>query len=247
MYTIIQVYKGVIIIYEPTENHLSRISAKDIVYEQVKEKIITCELEPGSLIVKGKLGEELEISRTPLREALQRLEVEELVVRNSNGTFSVSPISVKEVKELFIMRSKLEGILICDAIDNLTDDDIEYLSYLTKMVKMTSRMENYTNTENFGGKFHNAIYTISQNSTVVKIIYQLNDRINRYRRLAHNYLEDIKTSSDEHEFILEHMIKRDKESAVYEIEQHIIGAMKLAVTSVDKYVSVTSSGQDIKN
>lgn len=220
------------------ENNLIRVNAKDIAYEQIKEKIINCEISPGQPIIKGELGKELEVSRTPLREALQRLEVEELVIRNSNGTFSVAPISVKEVKELFIMRSKLEAILVSDAIDNLTEQDIEQLSYLTNMVKLTSRLQNYTDTENFGGKFHLAIYSISQNNTVANIISQLNDRINRYRKLAHNFHVGIKDSSDEHEIILEHMINKDKMNAEKEIEGHIIGAMNVAVKAVEKYESV---------
>lgn len=230
-----------ILIFKVTDESLSRISAKDIAYEKIKEQIIKCTLAPGQQIINGKLGDELEISRTPLREALQRLEVEELVVRNSNGTFSVASISVKEVKELFIMRSKLEGILIRDAIDNLLDEHIEYLSYLTKMVKMTSRLENYIDTENFGGKFHQAIYSISENTTVVNIILQLNDRINRYRRLAHNHYVEIKTSSEEHEVILSHMINGDKDKAEKEIETHILGAMDVATKAIEKYQ------QEIKN
>ncbi|QMT16752.1 GntR family transcriptional regulator [Planococcus maritimus] len=221
--------------FEVMEHNLGRISAKDIAYEQIKEKILKCTLAPGQAIVNEKLGKELEISRTPLREALQRLEVEELVVRNSNGTFSVASISIKEVRELFIMRSKLEGILIRDAIDNLTEKSVEHLSYLTKMVQLTSRMEKYADTEDYGGKFHNAIYTISNNTTVVKIIFQLNDRINRYRHLAHQHLVEIKTSSDEHEVILDCMLKRDKDRAEKEIEKHIIEAMKVAVKAVEQY------------
>lgn len=230
-----------ILIFKVTDESLSRISAKDIAYEKIKEQIIKCTLAPDQQIVKGQLGEELGISRTPLREALQRLEGEELVVKNSNGTFSVAPISVKEVKELFIMRSKLEGILIRDAIENLQNDHIEYLSYLTKMVKMTSRLENYTDTENFGGKFHQAIYSISENTTVVNIILQLNDRINRYRRLAHNHYVEIKTSSEEHEIILSYMVKGDKEKAEKEIEKHILGAMDVATKAIERYED------DIKN
>lgn len=224
--------------FETMEGNLGRISAKDIVYEQIKEKILKCILEPGQAIVNEKLGKELEISRTPLREALQRLEVEELVVRNSNGTFSVAPISIKEVKELFVMRSKLEGILVRDAIDNLTDESIEYLSYLTKMVQLTSRLENQMETASFGSKFHNAIYTISNNTTVVKIIFQLNDRINRYKHLAHQHLVEIKTSSDEHIEILDCMVKRDKDRAEREIEKHIIEAMRVAVKAVEEYENV---------
>ncbi|MDN7245183.1 GntR family transcriptional regulator [Planococcus shenhongbingii] len=234
------------IIFKTMENSLSRISAKDIVYEQIKEKIINCLLEPGQAIVNGELGKELGISRTPLREALQRLEGEGLVVRNSNGTFSVAPISIKEVKELFVIRSKLEAILIGDAIDNLTEEHIEHLSYLTEMVKLTSKIENYADTENFGGKFHSAIYSISENTTVVNIIFQLNDRINRYRHLAHEHGVDIETSSAEHEFILNFMIKRDKVNAELAIENHIIGAMEVVVKAVEKYESANKLESKIK-
>ncbi len=239
-------FKGVTVLFETTESNLGRISAKDIAYEQIKEKILKCVLEPGQAIVNEKLGKELEISRTPLREALQRLEVEELVVRNSNGTFSVTPISIKEVKELFIMRSKLEGILIRDAIDNLTEESIEYLSYLTKMVQLTSRLENYKDTEDFGGKFHNAIYTISNNTTVVKIIFQLNDRLTRYRHLAHQHLLEIKTSSDEHEVILDAMVNRNKDRAELEIEKHIIEAMRVAVKAVEQYENANKAASEGK-
>lgn len=222
-----------------TEINMSRISAKDIAYEKIKEKIIKYLLKPEQPIVNKELENELEISRTPLREALQRLEVEKLIVRNSNGIFSVSSISIKECKELFVMRSKLEGILIRDAIDNLKEEHIEYLSYLTKMVKLNSRLEN-ADTENFGGKFHSTIYSISDNTTVVNTILQLNDRINRYRHLAHKHFVDIKTSSDEHEVILDYMIKRDKVNAELEIEKHIINAMKVAIEALENYENVNN-------
>lgn len=224
-------------------DNLSRISAKDIAYEQVKEKIIKCSLEPGVPIVKEKLGKELEVSRTPLREALQKLEIEELVIRNSNGTFSVAPISIKEAKELFIMRSKLEAILVGDAIDNLTEEDIEYLTYLSEMLKTTSKLGNYMNTENFGGKFHEAIYSISRNTTVVKIIYQLNDRINRYRHLAHKHVIGIKGSSNEHEIILNYIKNKDKVNAELEIENHVLSAMKITIQAVEKNESGVNLSQ----
>ncbi|MFD1040583.1 GntR family transcriptional regulator [Virgibacillus byunsanensis] len=219
------------------KKYISRISSKDIAYEQLKERIIKCIFDPGQPIVEDELAKELEISRTPLREALLRLELEGLVVRNSNGRIKVAPISIKELKELFIMRSKLEGIVIVDAIDNITEEDVKYLSYLAKMVKLTSRLRNHEDIDNFGAQFHNFIYNISGNKTAVKILFQLNDHINRYRRLAHKHIIDTKKASDEHEIILEYIINKDKVNAESKIVNHIIGSMNQAVKAVEKYES----------
>ncbi|NRG43991.1 GntR family transcriptional regulator [Bacillus sp. CRN 9] len=97
---------------------VSRVSAKDIVYTKLKKGIISCEFKPGQAIIEDDLASELEVSRTPLREALQRLEIEELVIRQQNGRLKVAPVSVKEVKELFLVRSMLEGIVVLEAIEN---------------------------------------------------------------------------------------------------------------------------------
>ena len=229
------------------KKNISRISTKDIAYEQLKERIIKCFFEPGQPIVEEELAKELEISRTPLREAIQRLELEGLVVRNSNGRIRVAPVSIKELKELFIMRSKLEGIAIVDAIDNITEEDIKCLSYLAKMVKLTSQMQNQDDTNNFGTQFHSFIYNISRNQTVEKVLFQLNDHINRYRRLAIKHIIDTKKASDEHEIILEYMISGDKENAESTIENHILSSMNQAVKAVEKYESLITEQANLKD
>ena len=157
-----------------TINGLTRISTKDIAYEQVKERIIKLELKPDSTINRVNLEKELGVSRTPMREALQKLEGEGLVAQQANGTFKVSSISKKEVKELFKIRSKLEGILIEEAIDHLDQESINHLTYLTDMIKVTSKLESRDETENYGSRFHEEIYRLSGNEIVLVLLDQLN-------------------------------------------------------------------------
>lgn len=210
-----------------------RVSAKDFAYTEVKQRIINCKFNPGKQIVEEELSNELEISRTPLREALQRLELEELVVRQPNGRLKVAPVSVKEVKELFLVRSMLEGIVVSEAIDNISDQDIKNLSYLVRMVKETSGEGNHEDVSNFGTQFHTYLYNLSQNKTVVKILFQLNDHITRYRRLAH--FIDTKKTSDEHEVILDFIVKKDKKNAETTMKNHVLDSMNQAVLAVMQY------------
>ncbi|MGE7919023.1 GntR family transcriptional regulator [Viridibacillus sp. NPDC093762] len=214
-----------------------RVSAKDIAYKQLREKIIKCILEPGQPIVEDELAKELEISRTPLRESLQRLELEGLVSRSINGRMNVAPISIQEVKEIFIIRSNLEGIVIEDAIDNITKKEIEHLTNLVKILKLIVDLEDYETIDNYGRQFHEYIYKVSRNKIAVKFLSELNSLINRYRRLAHKRIIDTKKSVDEHEIILNYIIKKDKVNAVEEVKKHILGSMNQAIKAVENYKS----------
>ncbi|MCC3359172.1 GntR family transcriptional regulator [Bacillus sp. REN16] len=217
------------------EKGTGRVSTKDVAYEELRKRIIKCTLEPGQPIVEDELAKELGISRTPLRESLQRLEIEGLVIRNVNGRSNVAPVSIQEVKEIFIIRSNLEGIVIEDAIDNITEEEIEHLTYLVEILKISANLENYETIDNLGGQFHEYIYQVSRNKTAVKFLSQLNSLINRYRRLAHRHIIDTKKSVDEHRYILDYIIKKDKVNAVAEIKKHILGSMNQAIKTVESY------------
>src|SRR5699024_4894620 len=114
-----------------------RLTAKEFAYTEIKKQIIEGKLEPDIAIIEETLATNLEISRTPLREALQRLEQEDLVIRQNNGRLKVAPLSIQEVKELFEVRAKLESIMVMQATENMTDKDANKLTMIVNMIKET--------------------------------------------------------------------------------------------------------------
>src|SRR5699024_6379970 len=144
---------------------MRKVSARDFAYAEIKEQIIKGILEPDSSIVEDHLATDLEISRTPLREALHRLEVEELVVRQNNGRLKVAPISKKEVEEICTVRSKLEGIVVMQATENATEEDLFHLTNITRMIKESLKEGHRENVLVYGSEFHSYIYERSEEHT----------------------------------------------------------------------------------
>ncbi|MDY0410390.1 GntR family transcriptional regulator [Virgibacillus soli] len=217
-----------------------RVSTKDYAYLEIKNRIMKGELIPDESIVEERLSTELVISRTPLREALQRLEYEELVVRQHNGRLKVAPISIQEVKELFEVRKQLESIVVAQATDKITELDKRRLRNLVQVIKKsddTDEEDILADILYYGGKFHTYIYELSANKTVNKILLQLNDRIFRYRRLIpFENKERLTQSAAEHKHILDLMEKGDKAGAVEAMVVHIENSLECAVNAIKRYM-----------
>lgn len=216
-----------------------RVSTKDIAYIEVKKRIIEGRLRPGEPIVEETISNELGISRTPLREALQRLEFETLVVRQVNGRLRVAPVSVKEVNEIFHVRSRLEGIAVAEATKNATEEDFQKLSNIILMIKETQGDRAVNDILYYGGQFHTYIYEMSKNKTVSNLLYQLNDHIHRYRHLIPvTNLGKILKTGEEHQHILDFMAKGDKEGAESAMVGHILSSLDQVIESVKAYENI---------
>ncbi len=217
-----------------TYGSMQKVSARDFAYIEIKEQIIKGKLEPDTPIVEDHLATNLEISRTPLREALHRLEVEELVVRQNNGRLKVAPISKKEVEEIFTIRSKLEGIVVIQATENATEEDLFHLSTITRMIKESLKEGLQENILYYGSEFHSYIYELSNNKTAVGILSQLNDHIHRYRQLIPSRNEErLKDSYEEHQEILNHIAARNPEAAKIAAQTHIEHSLEAVKVSIE--------------
>lgn len=213
----------------------NRLSAKDLAYYEIKERIIKNELTPDVSLIEESLSNELSISRTPLREALQKLEHEGLVIRQTNGRLKVSPISIKELKEIFIVRNKLEEIAVEEAIKNTTEQDIINLSTIVLLIKDNASNNRFEEVLYYGEQFHSYIYELSGNKTIQKILQLLNDRILRYKRLVLLPSKSYKKNSkEEHALILDCIERRDVEGAKNLMREHIKKSIEIAISNIEK-------------
>lgn len=215
-------------------NRKSRMVTKDFAYLEIKKKIINGELKPDEDIVEENLAVELGVSRTPLREALHRLEYEELVVRKTNGRLKVASISVKEAEGIFVVRSLLEGVVAGDSARNASKKDIDHLKDIVKMIEKAIDEERNEDLIYYGTQFHSYLYSISGNQTVIKILNILNGHISRYRRLGliQNRLVD---NEEDHGRILKYICNGDADGAEMAMRNHIQASMKTAIEKIKKY------------
>ena len=197
-------------------------------YNIIKEKIVSCKLEPGSPVSEKDLMDEIGVSRTPVREALGLLESEKLVkVYPKRGVF-VTDISEKEILDIYTMRICLESTAVKLAVPFLDDEkDIDRYLALYSAKDYSVSFEEHLDIDR---QFHLDIARASRNSYMYETIahmYDLNTRIRR-RFISHDR-ERMEQSRREHLKILKHLKQRDGERAGDAMRNHISVGMKGAL------------------
>lgn len=161
--------KGVLIINE------EELSYKKKFYEKIKENIITGKLCEGERLNERKLSNELGISRTPIREALQLLQKDGWVIIETYKGATVRNFDKKYVKDVLRLREVLEVLNIEDAISNVEREDISELDKIIE--QQVDCMINYDPKEfmNYDIIFHRKLYSLSKNEPCTKILNNISD------------------------------------------------------------------------
>lgn len=207
----------------------SRRLSKDNTYEALKQKIIDSELEPNQAVNEESLAALLGVSRTPLREAIQRLENEDFLIRQPNGRLRVASISVKEVEEVFLIRSMLEGYIARSAARNATDRDIQNLTTLMAQIRHSFQLGNKQDFVSYGFEFHDYLYQISQLTTFEKVLNQLRGHSLRYCRYVSIHGDWNTQADEEHHSILQMIVERNEEGAEQAMKDHILSSLSTAL------------------
>lgn len=212
----------------PRADLRTRRLSKDNAYYDLKQKIIYGELQPDQIVREENLASLLEISRTPLREAIQRLEIEEFLVRQPNGRLKVASISNKEVEEIFLARSMLEGYIARHAAKNVTDKDIYHLTSMLEKIRLGDSQEIVSH----GFEFHDYLCDMSDLKTFEKILNMLKDHAIRYCRIISMYGDWNTNSDEEHRHILQQIIARDEDGAELAMREHILSSLSIAINRI---------------
>lgn len=211
-----------------------RMLAKDNAYLGIKERIISGELAPDQVLTEDFLTTLLKISRTPLREAIQRLEFEEFIFRQPNGRFKVSPISKENAIEVYQMRSQIEGFVVRKATVNATSEDIKNLEAIIEKTRLSILNNDPESTVLFGNEFHGFLYKISDLHVPIKFLSMLNDHSLRYRLLISKSGVWYPNTVEEHQTVVEYMKQRNVEAAEMTIKLHIEKSLNSLLRKFDQ-------------
>lgn len=197
------------------------IPLRDIVFKTLREAIITGDLQPGERLMEIKLANELGVSRTPVREAIRKLELEGLVIMTARKGAEVAPINEKDLREVLEIRKSLESLACELACRNVKEADVRSLRQINREIEEAVEAEDIERITKKDVEFHEAINLITDNRRLIQMLHQLKEHIFRYRFEYIKEMKNKRTIVDEHNRIIDSIAARDQERASREIGLHI--------------------------
>lgn len=205
---------------------------RELVLEAIREAIISGALKPRERLMEIQLADELGVSRTPVREALRKLELEGFIVMVPRKGAYVADISMKDVADVFEIRIALEGLAAALAAERITDEELEEMErHLVVKAEAIGKndMEKLVEVDT---KFHEALYGASRNDRLIAIINNLREQIQRFRTSSLAMPGRMKQSLDEHRSIVEAIQSRDVALARQAAQEHIENAESIMIESM---------------
>jgi DNA-binding GntR family transcriptional regulator len=197
---------------------MSKKDLSSLAYEYIFDKIVTNEFPPGMPIVENDICNNLAISRTPVREALRRLEVEGLVYKIADrGTF-VREINYDDIIEIIEIRKIFEQYALRNCVKNAPDYEIENLEIMMMNLDNESDADAYYNTDR---TLHAIIMKYCQNRRMINYLDNLNAQIEKLRRVSASTPKRLNRSLTEHLEIIRAIKARDYSVAAAALENHM--------------------------
>ena len=195
----------------------------DYAYRQVRDRILSGELQPGAVIQQRELASQIGISTTPLREALRRLKSEGLVELDAHRDARISPLRAEEGRDLLELRKSLDPLAAGLAAQRRTNSDIQAIRAAHSVLEP---LPSHPAVEQLVAhrNFHAAIYRASHNDLLIDALEGLWDKADRYRRLAlqSDRGQDARDQkAREHQLLVDLIASGDSEAAANLMRTHI--------------------------
>lgn len=199
------------------------VSLADQVFEKLEGDIIAGVYPRGEILTELKLVEQLGVSRTPIREALRRLEQERLIAESGKGS-AVLGITVEDLIDIMEIRQRIEGLAVYHAVKNMTQEDLEQLRSISELQDFFFLKRDLEHLREMDDKFHNTIYVLSGRSVLRDTLQPLHRKTQRYRKQSISDDMRLEASISEHKAIFTAIEARDADKAAQLMTIHISNA-----------------------
>ena len=197
---------------------------REVVSETLRDAIVNGILQPGERLMEIQLAEELGVSRTPVREAIRKLELEGFVVMVPRRGTYVADLSLKDINEVFEIRTALDVLAAGLAVERITDEELEEMERLLVHIGEYIDSEDMDRIVEADGQFHDLLYIASRNDRLVGIINNLREQFTRFRSISIAYPGRLKNTWEEHRRLLEAIAQRDADQAMQIAREHMENA-----------------------
>lgn len=205
---------------------------RDVVYESLRSTIISGKIPVGERIIEKEYADKLKISRTPIREALKRLQSEELVEYIPKYGVVVKNVSKDDALEVYKIREALEILVINNTIDNITEDEICQIKNLLDLTEMKNSEGDLAEVQCLFKEFNTCIYKASKMNRLPLMISQLNDYLHHFRNISILDETRRKNAIYEHRKILEAIVNKDRTTAEKLIKKHLKDSLSVVLKEI---------------
>jgi DNA-binding GntR family transcriptional regulator len=207
-------------------------------YEEIKNNILAGIYKPGEKLTETSLANELEVSRTPIRDALLRLGADGLVSITPHKGIMVTKLTKKDVQDYYQIRTVLEGLAAKLAAENATDSELilfkEFFDSLEEVYEREKAQESYKDIAKKNIELHQMICQMAKNDGLTKMLENLSSPITLVRSTNWNTFKDRKNQSmREHREIAHAILSKDGKLAQEKAEKHIDNILQMAMRVTD--------------
>jgi len=206
----------------------------DLVYEALRDAIISQVLKPGERMMETELAEEMGVSRTPVREAMRKLELEEYIVMVPRKGAYVAGLSIRDINNLFEIRGALESLAAGLAATRATQEEIEAMERSLVMEANHFKTGDILNTIEADTNFHELIYKASKNIRLQNLLKDLRDQIQRFRTTSLAVPGRMKLALSEHRRIVEAIADGNVQETKIVTKEHIESAESVLLEVISK-------------
>ncbi|ATW26978.1 GntR family transcriptional regulator [Candidatus Formimonas warabiya] len=207
---------------------------REIVFETIREAIISGHLKPGERLMEVQLAEEMGVSRTPVREAIRKLELEAFVVMVPRKGAYVAGISLKDIADVFEVRAAMDSLAAGLAAERITDEELESLERALVSYTESSDQNDLDDSVYRDTSFHDIIYQASRNERLIQIVNNLREQIQRFRATSLAFPGRMKIAVDEHKKIVEALSERNIALSQSLAQEHVENAENSMLEALQK-------------
>lgn len=208
------------------------VSLADQVFEKLESDIIAGVYPRGEILTELKLVENLGVSRTPIREALRRLEQERLIEDTAKGSVILG-ITVDDLIDIMEIRQSIEGLAAYHATKNITGEELEALRQINELQDFYYEKKDIERLRQMDDRFHVAIYEMSKRNVICDTLKPLHRKTQRYRRQSIGSDQRLAHSIAEHKAIFNAISEGNAELAQQLITKHIENAKNHMIERFD--------------
>ena len=194
---------------------------REIAYETLKHAIITGQIPAGSRIVETEYADKLHISRTPLREALRKLERDGLVEYILRRGVVVRAFTIADVEEIYTIRNALEMITLPAIIENATPEDIQSMREKLHQMDVFISKNDIDGLSPLARSFHDQLTSISGLNRILRVIQSQDEYIRRFSAMSIARETRRKSAHEEHYKLIEYVEQKDLENFTQLMKKHI--------------------------